>query len=84
VGARGAKDEVDLLPKASRAEQEDHDERVREAHLCSVDGAIARALDDGEEVLVRRVEDDAFQGFLLFAEMSIYGSFSSSTCDIAS
>lgn len=46
VGARGAEDEVDLFPEGTRAEKEDHDEGVREAHLGAVDGAVARPLHD--------------------------------------
>lgn len=64
MGARGAEDEVDLLAEGPRAEEEDHDERVREADLGAVDGAVARALDDGEQVMVSRVEDYALDGGL--------------------
>lgn len=64
VGARGAEDEVGLLPEAARAEEEDHDEGVREAHLGAVHGAIARGLHDGQQVVVRRVEDYALDGGL--------------------
>lgn len=41
-------------------EQEDHDQGVGKADFGSVDGAIAGAFDDGEDVMVARVEDDAF------------------------
>lgn len=63
--ARGAEDEVDLLPKGARAEEEDHDEGVREAHLGAVDGAVARSLYDGQQVMVRRVEDHPLDGGLV-------------------
>lgn len=38
-----------------------------EAHFGAVDGAVAGAFDDGEEVMVARVEDDALDGGLLCA-----------------
>jgi hypothetical protein len=59
-----AKHEVGFLSERPRAEQEYHHQRMREPHLGSIDGAIARALDDGEEVAVRGVEDYAVEGFL--------------------
>lgn len=72
MGAGGAQHEVDLLAHGAGSEQEDHDEGVREAHLGAVDGAVARALDDGQQVAVRRVEEngldrrpDGIQGGLL-------------------
>ncbi len=34
-------------------------ERVREAHFGSIDGAISGGLDDSEQVVIFRVEDDA-------------------------
>lgn len=64
VGPRRAEHEVALLPDRARAEQEDHHQGVREPHLGAVDCAIAGALADGEEVAVRRVEDDSVQGVL--------------------
>ena len=39
-------------------------ERVRKAHFGAVDGAIAGALEDGEEAMVLGVEDDALGGGL--------------------
>ena len=67
VRAGRAVDEVDLLPDGAGAEQKDHDEGVGEAHLGAVHGAVARPLHDRQQVMVRRVEDDALdrglQGF---------------------
>lgn len=42
---------------------------MREPHFGAVDGAIARALEHGQEVMVFRVEDDALGGglFVVFA-----------------
>jgi hypothetical protein len=37
---------------------------VGEAHFCAVDDAIADAFDEGEDVVVLRVEDDALERFL--------------------
>lgn len=79
MGAGGAQYEVDLLAHGAGAEQEDHDEGMREAHLGAVDGAVACALDDGQQVAVRRVEEDGLdrrpdglQGGLYFsARMSV-------------
>lgn len=65
---RRLQDQVDLLPDGAGPEQEHHDQRVREPHLGSVDGAIAGALDDGEEVAVRGVEQDALDGGLFVDE----------------
>lgn len=45
-------------------EQEDHDQGVRKANFASVDGAIAGAFYHGEDIMVARVEDDAFDGSL--------------------
>lgn len=45
----------------SGAEEQDHDERVREAHLGAVHGAVARRLDEGEYVMVPRVECQTLQ-----------------------
>lgn len=61
VGAGGAQDEPGLVAQRALAEEEDHDEGVGEADLCAVDGAVARALDDGQGVVVRRLVDDALQ-----------------------
>lgn len=41
---------------------------MRKAHFGAVDGAVAGAFDDGEEVMVTRIEDDALDGGLLCAE----------------
>jgi hypothetical protein len=38
--------------------------RVRKPHFGAVDGAIAGSLDDGQQVVVFRVEDDALGGSL--------------------
>ena len=43
------------------AEEQDHDERVREAHLGAVHGAVARRLDEGEDVMVSRFERQTLQ-----------------------
>lgn len=59
--ARRARDQVYLLAQSTRAEQEHHDQGVREAHLGPVDGAIACTLDDGQQVVARRVEDESCQ-----------------------
>lgn len=40
-------------------EEKDHDQGVREAHLGAVDGAVARALEHREGVMIPWVEDDA-------------------------
>lgn len=61
---RRPEDQVDLLAHGARPEQEHHDERMREAHLGPVDGAIAGALDDGEEVVVGGIGEDALDGRL--------------------
>ena len=37
---------------------------MRKPHFGTIDGAIARALEDGEQVVVFRVEDDALGGSL--------------------
>jgi len=39
-------------------------ERMWEAHFCAVDGAIARAFNDGQEVMVLGVEDNALDSSL--------------------
>lgn len=59
VRARRAEDEPGFLAQGARAEEEDHDEGVREPHLGAVDGAVAASFYDGEEVVVLRVQDDA-------------------------
>lgn len=46
------------------AEQEDHDQGVGKTDFAAVDGAVAGALDHGEDVMVARVEDDALDGGL--------------------
>jgi hypothetical protein len=74
VRARGAEDEVDLLPEGARAEEEDHDEGVREAHLGAVDGAVARSLHDGQQVMVRRVEDHPLDGGLVGLKLMLTAS----------
>lgn len=63
VGRKGGR--VDLsgpfMYVRSGAEEQDHDERVREAHLGAVHGAVARRLDEGEYVMVPRVECQTLQ-----------------------
>lgn len=39
-------------------------QRVREAHFGSVNGTIASALDDGKEVMILGIEDNALDGSL--------------------
>ena len=53
-----------FLFERPRAKYEDHDEGVREADFCSVDGAIAGGFDDGEERGEVGVEDYGFDCFL--------------------
>lgn len=62
--AGGLVDEAELLLDGAGAEEQDHDEGMGEADFCAIDGAIAGALDDGEQVMVGRVEDDALDGGL--------------------
>lgn len=64
MGAGGAEDERDLGAEAAVPEEEDHDERVREAHFGAVDEAIAEGFDEREEVVVAGVEDDLLEGSL--------------------
>jgi len=59
MGSGRTKDEAGLLAECSRAEEEDHDKRMREADFCTVDCSIAGAFDDGKDVMVLGVEDDA-------------------------
>lgn len=54
VRARRREDAVDALAPRLVGEERGHDERVREAHLDAVDETVARALDHGQEVVVRR------------------------------
>ncbi len=37
---------------------------MREADLGAVDGAVARRLDEGEEVMVSRIDDNVLEGGL--------------------
>lgn len=48
----------------SRPEQQDHDQRMWKPDLGAIHGTIAGALDDGEEVMVSWVEEDALNGGL--------------------
>ena len=64
VLAGGLEDEPAFGAEGAGAEEEDHDEGVGEAHFCAVDDAIADAFDEGEDVVVLRVEDDALERFL--------------------
>lgn len=64
VLAGRAQDEPGLLAQAALPEEEDHHKRVREAHFAAVHDAIADALDEGEDVVVAGVEDDALEGVL--------------------
>jgi len=52
------KHEPDFFSERARTKHEDHDQGVREAHFCSVDGAISCGFDDCQEGVVTRVEDD--------------------------
>jgi len=45
------------LPVSTPKEQ-GHDQRMREADLDAIDEAIARALDDAEQVMVRGVDNE--------------------------
>jgi hypothetical protein len=51
-------DEPELLTNGSGAEEEDHDEGVREADFGAVDGAIADGFEKDERLVVFGVEDD--------------------------
>ena len=65
-------DEPQLLSHWTRAEEEDHDQRVWEADLGAVDGAIADGFEEDEGLLVRRIEEDfAFNITLL--TRSVFG-----------
>ena len=44
---------------------------VREADFGTVDGAVARGLDDGEEVCISRIEHDVIQRLLYFPRISV-------------
>jgi hypothetical protein len=44
---------------------------MRKAHFGAVYGAIARALEDSEDVMVLRVEDDALGGSLISHGVSV-------------
>lgn len=57
-------DEPGFGAEGAGAEEEDHDEGVGEAHFCAVDDAIADAFDEGEDLVVLGVEDDALERFL--------------------
>ncbi len=46
------------------SEEEHHDESVRKADLAAIDDAVADAFDEGEDVMVSRVEDYLFEGVL--------------------
>ena len=54
----GFVDELDLLLHGAGPEQEDHDQRVREADFGAVDEAIADGFDEHERVVVLGIEDD--------------------------
>jgi hypothetical protein len=45
-------------------EQAYHDQGVREAHFGAVYGTVAGALENGEDIMVPWVEDDALDGRL--------------------
>lgn len=51
-------------------------QRMRKPHFGAVDGAITGALDDGEQIVVFRIEDDALGGGL--CARSVRTSFSTS------
>ena len=53
-------DEPEFLAHGAGAEEEDHDEGVREAHFGAVDGAIAERFEEDERLLVFGVEEDIF------------------------
>ena len=54
----GFEDEPELFTHGAGAEEEDHDESVREADFGAVDGAIADGFEEDERLLVLWVEDD--------------------------
>lgn len=54
----GFVDELDLLLHGAGPEEEDHDQRMREADLGAIDEAIADGFDEDERVVVLGVEDD--------------------------
>lgn len=54
----GFVDELDLLLHGAGPEEEDHDQRMREADFGAIDQAIADGFDEYERVVVLGVEDD--------------------------
>jgi hypothetical protein len=58
---RRAQDQACFLTERPRAEEEDHDEGVGEAHFRAVDGAVARCFEEREDVVVGWVFDDGFE-----------------------
>lgn len=62
--ARRAEDEGAFFADAAGAEEEHHDEGVRESDFRAVDGAVARGFHDREEVVVGRVHYYALDGCL--------------------
>lgn len=68
-GKRGPSCELSVNLRAG-PEQAYHDQGVREAHLGAIHGAVARALENGEDVMVLGVEDDALDRGLRFGGWS--------------
>ena len=61
----GFEREPELLPYRARAEEEDHDEGVREADFGAVNCAIPYGFEEDQGLLVGRIQDDlALQIFL--------------------
>ena len=55
---RGFEDEPEFLADGAGAEEEDHDEGVREADFGAVDEAVAECFEEDEGLMVARVEYD--------------------------
>ena len=53
--ARRFEDEPELFAHGAVPEEEDHYQRVREAHFCAVDGAVAEGFEEDEGLFVLRV-----------------------------
>ena len=63
---RRFEDEPEFFAQGAGAEEEDHHQRVREAHFGAVDGAVAEGFEEDQGLLVGGVEEDvAFEGLLL-------------------
>ena len=51
-------DEPEFLSYGAGAEEEDHDQGVREADFGAVDGAVAQGFEQDEGLFILRVEED--------------------------